>query len=92
MSVFDRLGTREELHKLIGVEFKTTTFYDWCVENDHMEFIEAWSFADNNGLTPKAILFSEHNKYWFVCKECGTKREYNINSITNMGVVLKCPY
>lgn len=92
MSVFDRLGTREELHKLIGIEFKTKSFYDWCTENNHMEFIESWSYEDNNGITPKDISFSEHNKYWFVCKECGTKREYNINSITNMGVILKCPY
>ena len=92
MSVFDKLGTREELHKLIGVEFKTKSFYDWCVENNHIEFIKAWDYEDNNGLTPKDISFSEHNKYWFVCKKCNTKREYNINSITNMGVILKCPY
>lgn len=92
LSVFDRLGTREELYSLIGVEFKIKSFYDWCVENQHMEFIDSWSYEDNNGITLKDISFSEHNKYWFICKACGTKREYNINSITNMGVVLKCPY
>lgn len=92
ISVFDRIGTREELYKLIGADFKTKSFYDWCIENNHIEFIEAWSDEDNNYITPKDISFSEHNEYWFKCKKCGAKRAYNINSITNMGIVLKCPY
>lgn len=91
LSACDRLGTKEYLYNLIGKERKTTSFYNWCIKNNHMEFIDNWSYEDNK-ITPKDISFSEHNSYCMICPDCGTKRYYNINSITNMGVVFKCQY
>lgn len=91
LSVFDRIGTRDKLYELIDVEYKAKSFYDWCVENEQIDFIKSWSYDDNSA-SPKDISFSEHKEYWFICDKCGTKRKYNINSITNMNIKLKCPY
>lgn len=91
INVCDRIGTRDKLYKLIGVKRNEKSFYDWCVENNRMEFINAW-FYDDNKCSPKDIPFSSHSEYIFICDKCGTKRKYNINSITNMNVKLKCPY
>ena len=91
ISKCNKLGNRKKLYELIGKTYNEKTFYDWCVENNHMEFIDNWSYEDNKK-SPKDVLFSEHNKYCIICPDCGTKRYYNINSITNMGVYFKCPY
>lgn len=91
LTTFNKIGKREKLYNLIGIEYKNKSFYDWCVENDHMEFIDNWSFEDNN-ISPKDVSFSEHSKYCIICPDCGAKRYYNINSITNMGVIFKCQY
>lgn len=43
------------------------SFYDWCVENDNMEWVDLWDY-DLNDKTPHEIGYASDSKRYFKCK------------------------
>ena len=44
------------------------SFYDWCIKNNHCDYLELWDYELNN-CTPNDITYGTKNKYYFKCKE-----------------------
>ena len=42
------------------------SFYDWCIENNHEDWLELWDYM-LNGLSPKEIAYASNKKYYFKC-------------------------
>ena len=47
-------------------EFKS--FYDWCIEHDHQDHLDAWDYEKNSD-TPHDISYGSERKRWFKCLE-----------------------
>lgn len=45
---------------------KTTTFYDWCIENDRADLLERWDY-DKNLKSPKEISYKSKRVVFFKC-------------------------
>ena len=44
------------------------SFYDWCIENDKIRYVELWDY-DLNQKSPKDVAASDNvNKYYFKCE------------------------
>lgn len=41
-------------------------FYDWCLENNHQDYLSLWDY-ELNQVTPKDIRCKTHKKYYFKC-------------------------
>ena len=42
------------------------SFHDWCVDNNHQEYLDRWDY-DLNKINPQDVSFKSHNKYYFKC-------------------------
>jgi len=61
----------------------TKSFYDWCIENDHKNYLDIWDY-DLNNFHPSRIGFSANKKVYFKCMRGLHKSESkNINNITS---------
>ena len=68
----------------------TKSFYDWCIENSHEDWLDLWDY-ELNGCSPKDISYGNHNKYYFKCPKGIHKSELKtINSLTSCKIKLKC--
>ena len=54
------------------------SFYDWCVENNHQDWLDLWDY-NLNDYTPQNIMSGSEKKYYFKCP-CG-KHESELKSI-----------
>lgn len=67
------------------------TFYDWCIENNHNDYLNRWNYELNN-CGPKDVSFSSNKKWWFNCdKHTEHHSEQKLlNSITWGRGSMKC--
>lgn len=42
------------------------SFYDWCINNNHSDFLNRWDY-DLNKIDPKDVSASSIDKYYFIC-------------------------
>lgn len=55
-----------------------TSFYEWCIQNDHKDYLLKWDYEKNN-LSPKDVLCYSNKKYYFKCLNDATHRSAFIN-------------
>ena len=66
------------------------SFYDWCIENNHEDYLELWDYKMNN-YRPKDIGYSSNKKYWFKCSKGIHESELkSLNHITRTDRTLSC--
>lgn len=69
------------------------SFYDWCVENDHNDWLKLWDYSLNNK-SPKEISYKTNHKYWFKCINQNDNHHselHNISHIVDRGITnLRC--
>ena len=76
--------------KLTMVIKFTKSFYDWCIENDHDDWLELWDY-ELNQCSPKDIGHGIRRKYYFKCPKGIHKSELKvIENITLKRISLKC--
>lgn len=46
----------------------TKSFYEWCMENNHQDFLDRWDY-ELNEVSPKEISLHSSKKYYFKCLE-----------------------
>lgn len=67
------------------------TFYDWCKEKQHEDWLERWDYSKNS-FSPKDI-GSYSNKYcYFICPKCGKSTPHQPNNIVTKDQMPKCTY
>ena len=42
------------------------SFYEWCIENNHEDWLELWDY-ELNECSPKEVGYGSNKKYWFKC-------------------------
>ena len=40
------------------------SFYEWCIENNHEDWLELWDY-ELNECSPKEVGYGSNKKYWF---------------------------
>ena len=67
------------------------SFYDWCIENNHEDWLELWDY-ELNGCSPKDVGYGENKKkYYFKCPRGIHKSELKkLNDLTRPNRNLKC--
>lgn len=69
----------------------TKTFYDWCIENEHQEYLNLWDY-NLNDKTPEQVSFATNNKFWFKCKELKHESyQKTLNNLVYERTKLSCP-
>lgn len=46
---------------------KLYSFEQWCLDNNHEDWIDLWDYDLNVGVSPSSISAGTHVKYWFKC-------------------------
>ena len=67
------------------------SFYEWCVENNHEDYLELWDY-ELIDCSPKDVSWCSGKKYWFKCPKGIHKSEqkYMPNLTTNkVGLICK---
>ena len=61
----------------------TKSFYDWCVENNHEDWLELWDY-ELNDCSPKEVGYGSDKKYFFKCpREVHKSEEKFLHNLTN---------
>ena len=69
---------------------ETKSFYDWCIENNHEDWLLLWDY-ELNGCSPKEVSRGTQKKYYFKCPKGLHESEQKwLHSFANSGIVLKC--
>ena len=59
------------------------SFYEWCIENNHEDWLELWDYKMNN-LSPREVACGTQKKYWFKCSQGIHESEpKSIGNLTN---------
>ena len=59
------------------------SLYDWCIENNHEDWLEFWDYELNN-CSPKEVACSSNKKYCFKCpRGLHGSEEKRISNLTN---------
>ncbi|MFQ7208597.1 MAG: zinc-ribbon domain-containing protein [Coprococcus sp.] len=56
---------RESIEKLKGV-IRSKSFYDWCIENNHQDFLDRWDYSKNKS-DPKEVSYCSREIFYFLC-------------------------
>lgn len=69
----------------------TKSFYDWCMENNHQDFLDRWDY-ELNKCSPKDIGFASNHKIWLKCpRGMHSSRQFSPNNLIHPGRTAKCP-
>lgn len=64
-------------------------FYNWCIENNHQDWLSRWDYELNND-DPKNIGFRTHKEYYFKCENNKHKSESNMIDYITTRNCLQC--
>ena len=80
----------ESIKKLKGT-YRKQNFEQWCIKNNHKDFLDRWDY-DNNNVLPSEISYISREKIYFKCP-CGKHKSslYQLSSLHNMKE-LRCKY
>lgn len=61
------------------------SFYQWCIENDKMIYIDLWDYNKNMKL-PTEVSCNSNLKWWFYCRNDSNHKGYNVT----LGNLIRC--
>lgn len=67
------------------------SFYDWCIENNHQEILDAWDYEKNED-TPKDLGAKSKKIRYFKCFKCGKSWPHRPNNIVAEDRLPPCKY
>lgn len=81
---------QESIKKLKGT-YRKQNFEEWCIKNNHQDFLSRWDY-DKNKVLPSQISYISHEKIYFKCP-CGKHKSslYQLSSLYTMKE-LRCKY
>lgn len=71
------------------------TFKQWCVDNNHLDYLELWA-TELNGCTPEDVEYRSNKKYYFYCRNNKNHKPHfiSLNNLTRcidgLTVCLEC--
>lgn len=68
---FDLVGKHKRIKTMIE---KSGSFYDWCIENNRLDYLDLWDY-ELNKCSPKDVCTVSAKYYYFKCKEHRHKSE-----------------
>ena len=83
----------ESINKLKGT-IRSQSFYDWCIENNHKDFLDRWDYSKNRK-TPKDVSYCSRESFYFLCpKEKHESSKYSLVNVTSSKIKhkLRCKY
>lgn len=80
----------ESIQKLKGT-FRKQSFKDWCIENNHKDFLDRWDY-NKNEVKPSEVSYVSHNKFYFKCP-C-QKHDSSLYQLSSLYVMdeLRCKF
>lgn len=60
---------RENTSEKLKGTIRSKSFYDWCIENNHKDFLDRWDY-DKNIKSPKEVSYCSREIFYFLCP-CG---------------------
>ncbi len=84
---------REATQNLKGT-IRSNTFYDWCIENNHEDFLDRWDYKLNNK-NPEDVSYCSHDYFYFTCpinKHPSSKYSLNVVTAKMTKKKLRCKY
>lgn len=80
----------ESIQKLKGT-YRKQNFEQWCISNNHQDFLDRWDYEKNQKL-PSEVSYISHNKYYFKC-DVGIHESslYQLSSIVQMKT-MRCKF
>lgn len=70
---------------------RSQSFYDWCIEQNHEEWLKRWDYNLNN-LDPKQISYCAHKQVYFKCdKGIHNSTKYELAHVSHMDTI-RCKY
>ena len=70
---------------------RSQSFYDWCIDNKHNDWLDRWDYELNN-ISPKKISYCAHKKVYFKCdKGIHKSTKYELSHVSTMDI-LRCKY
>lgn len=80
----------ESINKLKGT-IRKQNFEDWCIENNHDDFLNRWDY-EKNSLTPSEVSYCAHQKFFFKCpSKKHESTSYELSHVSSMKI-LRCKY
>lgn len=70
------------------------TFYEWCIDNNHQDFLDRWDYSLNK-IAPNEISYCSHEAFYFICpcgKHKSSKHTLNVVSSSSAKDKLPCRY
>lgn len=83
----------ESINKLKGT-IRSQSFYDWCIENNHEDFLDRWDY-EKNKKKPEEVSYCSHESFYFLCPERKHESsDYVLVNVTNDKTKnkLRCKY
>lgn len=60
---------RENTSKKLKGTIRSKSFFDWCIENNHQDFLDRWDYIKNSK-NPKEVSYCSKEIFYFLCP-CG---------------------
>lgn len=77
-----------------NINSNADTFYDWCIKNNHQDFLERWD-NELNQLSPSDVGFASHKWIYFKCssnKHNSTKIQPSTITHNSKNPRIRCKY
>lgn len=84
---------RESTENLKGT-IRSQSFYEWCIENNHKDFLDRWDYSKNSK-KPEDVSYCSKEWFYFLCpKHIHDSSKYTLVTITSNKTKkkLRCKY